>query len=87
MIEIDKGATHIVGDTNLLINEMAIGLMAVCQSLEERIGVSEDVILEQILKSLQGQKLGRSGMDIDMMEEVLGVEIDRDRTDTLNGEG
>jgi len=84
MINIDKGAVSISGDGNLLMNEMAIGLMSVCESIAERTGETEENILEHILLSLQGQKLGRSGMSVEDMENIMGIEIDRERSKILN---
>lgn len=84
MIKIDKGATQIIGDVNLLINEIAIGIMVICEMVSERVDVTEEEALESVLQSLQGQKLGRSGMSMEEMEEVMGVTIDKERSKILN---
>lgn len=84
MINIDMGATRINGDVNLLINEIAVGLMVVCERVSERTGETEEEVLGHILQSLQGQKLGRSGMSMEDMEKVLDVKIDKERTKTMN---
>lgn len=87
MITINMGETHIDGSSNQLINEIAIGIMNVCESISEKHDdMSEEEVLEYILQALQGQKLGRAGMSMDMMEEVMGVKIDREKSQLLRGE-
>ena len=84
MIKIDKGHSEINGDSTLLINEIAIGIMVICEAVGEKVSSTEEEILGHIMQALQGQKLAKSGMSIDDVESVMGVSIDRERTEEAN---
>ena len=84
MIKIDKGHSEINGDSNLLINEIARGIMVICEAVGGEESFTEEEILGYIMQALQGQKLAKSGMSIDDVKSVMGVNIDRERTEEAN---
>ncbi len=86
MIKIEKGKTSMAGDPNMLINEIAIGLMVVCEKVSKLTGDSEEDIVAHIMTALSGQRMARAGMSMGEVEKVLDVRINRELSCTVTEE-